>query len=551
MNLRISITKKIMGMVLLPIVCICIFVGIASSNILNNTITSEIEKELHFSAYNFKNDYKFLSESDFSDLITEFKAKNGVDTTIFANEIRLLSTIENAVGTEMDNSVLNIIKNGDNYFTTNANVNGEPYFGYYIPIIENGEYVGASFTGLPQAEANTIIVNNVIQIIAFILICGVVAGIIALILVKKIVRNIAQLEETVGTLLSNDLSTEHKRYRFEHDEIEEINNKTIDFAEHLNHIISRVKNSSNELKDIATSLRSSAEFTNDTCNQISQAIENVASGAVSQAEDTTNAAQNINKMSEELRQIKSNVNDLHVAANSMDRAKANALNTLSELKRVNEVVVNEVNATSNQVTETSNSINSIKKAIEVIQDIASQTNLLSLNASIEAVHAGDAGKGFAVVAEEIGKLANQSAESSKEIDNILKQLIKNYEVIVQNVKDASTNMLIQDEKLNNTEKVFTDLQNNINITVQKIAEINVMIGHLDEEIVKMVDMISNLSAISEENSASTEETMASIEELNATINQVYEKSQNVDSSADVLMDEVNVFKTKRSESEEV
>lgn len=544
MNLKISISKKIMGMVLLPIICICVLMGIVSSNILNDTITSEIEKELHFSAYNFKNDYKLLNESDFADLINKFKVKNGVDVTIFANEIRVLSTVENAVGTSISNDVLEHIRGGNDYFATDANVNGKSYFGYYIPIMENGKYVGASFTGIPQAEAKSVITKNVMKIISYVVACGIIAGIVALILIRKIVKSITRLEDTIGTLLNNDLSTSSEKYEFEHDEIEELSNKTVDFAERLNHIISRIKSSSNELKEIATNLKSSAEFTNDTCNQISQAVENVASGAVSQAEDTTNAAQNISEMSEELGHIKSNVDDLHTAADSMDRAKNNVLNTLSELKKVNKIVVNEVNATSSQVTETSNSVNNIKKAVEMIQDIASQTNLLSLNASIEAAHAGEHGKGFSVVAEEIGKLANQSAESSNEIEEILNQLIKNYDAIVQNVKDASANMTIQDEKLNHTEKVFDDLQNNINVTVQKIAEINVMIGHLDEEIVKMVDMISNLSAISEENSASTEETMASIEELNATINQVYEKSQNVDSSADILMNEVNVFVTK-------
>lgn len=125
----------------------------------------------------------------------------------------------------------------------------------------------------------------------------------------------------------------------------------------------------------------------------------------------------------------------------------------------------------------------------------------------------------------------------------MKQLVKNYDVIIQSVKTTSDDMVIQDNRLGLTEDVFDTLEQDINGTVERIEEINTMITHLDSEIAEMVDMVSNLSAISEENSASTEETMASVQELNATINQLYEKSQNVDDNANILIEEVNIFKT--------
>ena len=545
MNMKISITKKIMGMVVLPILFICLVVGIISSNIMTQNITDEIEIQLKTGAYSVGQTLELCTEMEEvnKDIVALYE-KSGIDVTVFSPDaIRVASTIDGAVGTKMDSHIYDELQTGKDYFAMDANVNGEPYFGYYIPFFVDGQFNGATFTGIPQSEANTTIAQSIMKIIGCILVCGTFAIVIAIILVRKMVKGIKGLESTIGILLANDLATKHDKYDFEHDEIETISNKTADFAEHLNQIVSKIKIASTGLKEIASDLNMNVQFTNDTCNQISQAVENVANGAVSQAEDTTNAAQNISEMSDELSKIKSNANDLHTIANSMDNAKNNALNTLEQLQRVNGTMVDEVNSASNQVNETSKSVEQIKKAVEMIQDIAEQTKLLSLNASIEAAHAGEHGKGFAVVAEEIGKLASQSAQSSNEIEGILKQLVKNYGVIIQNVKSTSDNMDVQNSKLVETQNVFTILEKDINGTVERISEINTMVEHLDYEIGKMVDIVSNLSAISEENSASTEETMASIEELTATISQVYEKAQNVDKSADELLREVNVFKT--------
>ena len=544
MNMKISITKKIMGMVVLPILFICLVVGIISANIIRQNITEEIEIQLKTGAYSIGQTLKLRTlKTEMDKDICNLYEYAGMDVTVFSGDTRVASTISNVIGTKMDSHIYDELQSGKDYFATDSNVNGEPYFGYYIPFFENGEFSGATFTGISQTDANKTIAQSIMKIIGCILVCGTFAIVIAIILVRKMVKGIKGLESTIGILLANDLATKHDKYDFEHDEIETISNKTADFAEHLNQIVGKIKSSSSGLKEIASDLNKNVQFTNDTCNQISQAVENVASGAVSQAEDTTSAAQNISDMSDELSKIKSNANDLHTIANSMDNAKNNALNTLEQLQRVNRTMVDEVNSTSNQVNATSESVEQIKKAVEMIQDIAEQTKLLSLNASIEAAHAGEHGKGFAVVAEEIGKLASQSAQSSNEIEGILKQLVKNYGVIIQNVKSTSDNMDAQNSKLVETQNVFTILEKDINGTVERISEINTMVEHLDYEIGKMVDMVSNLSAISEENSASTEETMASIEELTATISQVYEKAQNVDKSADELLREVNVFKT--------
>ena len=350
MNMKISITKKIMGMVVLPIVFICLVVGIISANIMRQNITEEIEIQLKTGAYSIGQTLKLRTLKDEMDKdICNLYEYAGMDVTVFSGDTRVASTISNVIGTKMDSHIYDELQSGKDYFATDANVNGEPYFGYYIPFFENGEFSGATFTGISQTDANKTIAQSIMKIIGCILVCGTFAIVVAIILVRKMVKGIKGLESTIGILLDNDLATKHNKYNFEHDEIEAISNKTADFAEHLNQIVGKIKSSSSGLKEIASDLNKNVQFTNDTCNQISQAVENIASGAVSQAEDTTSAAQNISDMSDELSKIKSNTNDLHNIANSMDDAKNNALNTLEQLQRVNGTMVDEVNSTSNQI----------------------------------------------------------------------------------------------------------------------------------------------------------------------------------------------------------
>ena len=550
MKQRVSkISAKIIGLAVIPVALVVLITSIGSAILLGSNLKNETEKHLKLAVYALEKETEQMNAENtkavtIEGLIADFKEKNNIDLTIFNYDTRVFSTVPNAVGTKMDGMIWNKIKAGDNYFSKNANVNGERYYAYYSPIIRNGECVGAFFAGEPVSRVDGLIIDNMLKILFFGVVVAIIFIVADLIVVKRLVKKLNNLEEILKDLTANNLSVIYSKYGRERDELETVCNNAIEFSKQLGGLIGNIKLSSNDLKTIASDLTQATEFTTQTSKEIAKAIEDVSVGAVSQAEETTNTSGMINTISEELGGIKDNVEELHNTTNSMIDTKTTLVNALTKLWNVNNTMVKDIEITSKQVTITNENVDKIRDVMKMIEDIAGQTKLLSLNASIESARAGEQGRGFAVVAEEIGKLAEQSSKFSTDIENILKDLSSNYALIMENVKTTTENMTEQNSKLIETGKAFTSLEKDIDTTVQRVTDINSKVVTIDTEIKGMVDGISTLSAISEENSASTEQVTAGVQELNNAISQILARAQRVNTRADNLLEEVSIFKTE-------
>lgn len=390
----------------------------------------------------------------------------------------------------------------------------------------------------------TLIFNIVIVIIAIItitLMCIALNKIIAK-PIQLVNNGIEQIADGDLTVKFNETNTYKDRLNEKSkDEIicmqESMNNMT----NQLSSIIGNIINISNDVSKAMDNLSEGSDAISQSTLDISSAVSEVATGAVSTAEDTQNAMSIASNIEDNVNGIKESTASLSNAAQNMNDAKNNVISILSEFVEANENMSRNVKDTNDQISITSENVKGIQKFIEVIKNIAGQTKLLSLNAQIEAAKNAD-GRGFAVVATEIGKLAEQSAKASEEIEQTLNKLFENYELIVQKMDMTNEDIASQNVKLNKTREHFEVLNSDINVTTDKIQDINVMIEELDTLRHSLIDIISGLSAVSEENAAASEQTTASIEELTSTITQMCEDINDVKDKANILFEKVNVFK---------
>lgn len=180
---------------------------------------------------------------------------------------------------------------------------------------------------------------------------------------------------------------------------------------------------------------------------------------------------------------------------------------------------------SEQTNKNNDSAADINKTIEIIKGLAAQTNLLSLNASIEAARAGDAGRGFSVVAEEIRSLSEESSGNAQMIEGIVKELVNNVEVSVSKMQEVTRNVQKQQECLNETREAFLHLSNE----VAQVEEVTKEIGSQTEILSSLkqivTDSVNSLASVVEESAASTEETSASMTLLSQTIGECTEDTQ--------------------------
>lgn len=494
----------------------------------------------------YKGETNIISTPEIVDI---FVANSDVDITICWGNTRTATTIVNedgsrATDTQIADDVWNTVQKGENYLTNDIQVQGVDYYAAYVPLTNtDGSVVGAVFAGRPCADVTSFIYAKVFAMLAASVIVLLLCCVVGLIVATRMARAMMSTANALNELSTGNLAIEvDPAVRKRKDELGQMGVALETLIEKLRAIVGGLKQSSDTLYSSGNSLDQMGGQCSAAADEIGRAVEDISKGAVSQAEEIESASQEIATMGEVIENIVSNVGSLTDTSHSMTQAGNASTVTMQELSESNDRTTEAITRIGDQIRLTNTSIEKIGAAASLITSIADQTSLLSLNASIESARAGEAGRGFAVVAGEIQKLAVQSDEAAAEIQQIIDTLLTESEQTMKVMQQAEGLVAEQQQKLNATKTRFMEVSSGIDTSREGTDIIRSNADSCDQARSQVVDVISNLSAISQENAASAQQTTASMEELNATINMLAEAAGNLKVLSEELNSEMDFFR---------
>jgi len=470
----------------------------------------------------------------------------------------------------MDSSYVYVVKNDGTmlYHPTKEKV-GQPVENAVIKGVvqqlQDGKKPGTTvveydFNGTTKYSAYTILNNENILVLTadesealagITTVTGVAVGIIAIVVIiaiiisfimgRRLMRPLVKVSTIIEDVANGNIEADFSVVKESNDEIGLIIEKMKELTQSLGSIVGKIRNSSDTMSSNSYELNDTSSQTLAANNEISKAVEDVAEGSTGMAASISKINENLLEMSNETKDINASVDEIKNQTTAVQDSSKIMNDKIKSMQDSSHKMDEGISAISKRIETVNTTVDKVSNIVSVIEEISSETNLLSLNASIEASRAGDAGKGFAVVAQEIRVLSDNTNTELENIKQIISSLVEECRYCVQASGTIVEDNAKQKEEIKAVLDEFGSLDEQIQKTAEKADEIEELVTamiELNDDITKSSNSLTDVSAA---NAAATEEMNANIEELNAMMHGVSEMAGHMNEESDGLKEALSFF----------
>lgn len=471
----------------------------------------------------------------------------------------------------MDSSYVYVVKNDGTmlYHPTKEKV-GQPVENAVIKGVvqqlQDGKKPGTTvveydFNGTTKYSAYTILNNENILVLTadesealagITTVTGVAVGIIAIVVLiaiiisfimgRRLMRPLVKVSTIIEDVANGNIEADFSVVKESNDEIGLIIEKMKELTQSLGSIVGKIRNSSDTMSSNSYELNDTSSQTLAANNEISKAVEDVAEGSTGMAASISKINENLLEMSNETKDINASVDEIKNQTTAVQDSSKIMNDKIKSMQDSSHKMDEGISAISKRIETVNTTVDKVSNIVSVIEEISSETNLLSLNASIEAARAGDAGKGFAVVAQEIRVLSDNTNTELENIKQIISSLVEECRYCVQASGTIVEDNAKQKEEIKAVLDEFGSLDEQIQKTAEKADEIEELVTamiELNDDITKSSNSLTDVSAA---NAAATEEMNANIEELNAMMHGVSEMAEHMNNESDGLKEALSFFR---------
>lgn len=503
-----------------------------TSKIVENEISNADTEDLDYDEYakslsdvkleGMDSSYVYVVKNDGTMLYHPTKEKVGqsVENAVIKGVVQQLQD-----GKKPETAVVEYVFNGTTKYSAYTILNNEN-----ILVLTADE--SEALAGITTVTGVAIGISAIVVLIAII---------ISFIMGRRLMRPLVKVSTIIEDVANGNIEADFSVVKESNDEIGLIIEKMKELTQSLGSIVGKIRNSSDTMSSNSYELNDTSSQTLAANNEISKAVEDVAEGSTGMAASISKINENLLEMSNETKDINASVDEIKNQTVAVQDSSKIMNDKIKSMQDSSHKMDEGISAISKRIETVNTTVDKVSNIVSVIEEISSETNLLSLNASIEAARAGDAGKGFAVVAQEIRVLSDNTNTELENIKQIISSLVEECRYCVQASGTIVEDNAKQKEEIKAVLDEFGSLDEQIQKTAEKADEIEELVTamiELNDDITKSSNSLTDVSAA---NAAATEEMNANIEELNAMMHGVSEMAGHMNEESDGLKEALSFF----------